>query len=359
MSKARRPIPMPNLTVSPLTPSVYAVQWIDGACVLLDQTRLPREEVYLRCTSYLQVVDAITTLAVRGAPAIGIAGAFAVALAARESLSLPKADSTEKLKFFEKAVASIMQARPTAVNLAWAVKRVVSEVGSLDEDTVETLVKHAKNIHEEDILANQKMASFGASLLELNSKVITYCNTGDLATGGVGTAFGVLREAHRQKKISVVYPCETRPVMQGSRLTSWECHRNQIPFSVICDNMAGSVMGNEKIAAVFVGADRIAANGDAANKVGTYSLAIVAKYHRVPFYVVAPSSTFDLKTASGRQILIEQRSPREIAGALGVNQPNYPLGDINPAFDVTPADLITAIVCDKGIIAPNAIAEWF
>jgi methylthioribose-1-phosphate isomerase len=343
---------MNTFTPSPLQPVVHAVNWREGSCVLLDQRKLPREETYLECRAYEQVVDAIKTLTVRGAPAIGIAGAYAVALAAEECLRIDNLSARSRA--FENALNEISSARPTAVNLKWAVDRVAKRVGdNLDVRAAERILEEAHCIHREDILCNQQIAAFGASLIPADSEIITYCNTGDLATGGIGTALGVVKEAYRLRKVSRVYPCETRPVMQGMRLTTWECQRNGIPFSLICDNMAAAMMRRIKtIRAAIVGADRIAANGDVANKVGTYALAIAAKYHEIPFYVAAPSSTFDLQTETGAFIPIEDRSPEELVQALGENRPSFPMGSINPSFDVTPAELITAIICEKGIISP-------
>lgn len=332
-----------------LTPQINAVEWKNGTCQLLDQTRLPQTETYLNCTRYVEVVDAIKRLAVRGAPAIGIAGAYAVVLAAKETLR-----TDGDLNYFSQALDSVVNARPTAVNLKWAVDRMRRhcEGAALTSGLVERLEMEAKKIHAEDIEANRRMASFGAELLERPVGALTYCNTGDLATGGIGTAFGVLRQGYLSGKITRVFPCETRPVLQGLRLTVYELQRNQIPFTVICDNMAALVMRSRQVGAVFVGSDRVAANGDAANKVGTYSLAVLAKAHQIPFYIVAPTSTFDMSLASGSQIPIEQRASEEILGLLGRGFRETPA--MNPSFDVTPHELISAIVCERGIIhSPN------
>lgn len=330
--------------------SVPAVEWRDDACVLLDQTRLPREERYFACDDYRQVVSAIRTLTVRGAPAIGVAGAYAVVLAAREACALPTQE--ERDRRLATALVEIASARPTAVNLAWAVerqKRRAATVSSVSELT-RALLEEAETLHREDAAANRRMAELGSQLLAPGTVAITYCNTGDLATGGLGTALGVLTHGHRTGKVSHVYTCETRPVLQGLRLTAWELQRAGVPFTAICDNMAGIVMRDRGVGAVLVGADRIAANGDAANKVGTYSLAVLAKHHGVPFYVVAPSSTFDLRTATGAAIPIEQRAAEEIYSALGDNRHPDPVPVFNPSFDVTPAALIAGIICERGVL---------
>ena len=331
---------------------IQAVKRENDACVLLDQTLLPNQEVYLACHTHLEVADAIRRLVVRGAPAIGVAAAYGVCLAAQQALSLEKnADA-----FLAAALSALKQARPTAVNLAWAVEemRIILNEAPLSTASVDRLWCRAAQIHELDIAANREMAKLGAAQLSAGA-VLTYCNTGELATGGVGTAFGVLHQGFIDGRLSHVYACETRPVLQGLRLTAWELEKNEIPFSVICDNMAGLVMRDKKPQAIILGSDRIAANGDAANKIGTYSLAVLAKHHSIPFYVVAPWSTFDLSAESGADIPIEQRAAEEITGILNSagNAPSFPV--YNPAFDVTPAALITAIICERGVIdAPTS-----
>jgi methylthioribose-1-phosphate isomerase len=329
---------------------VQAVAWRDEACVLLDQTKLPSETTFLSCTGYRQVVDAIRRLAVRGAPAIGIAGAYAVVLAAREVGALTSA--TERTIAFKKALFEIRDARPTAVNLSWAVSKMETlTLGTDPKDlSLARLTQEAHALHEADLEGNRTMAELGAALLPQNKPVITYCNTGDLATGGIGTAFGVLHQGYRDKKVSHVYTCETRPVLQGLRLTTWELQQNEIPFTAICDNMAALILRDRNVGAVILGADRIAGNGDAANKVGSYALAVLAKHHGVPFYVVAPVSTFDTSLGSGSEIPIETRASSEIVGILGNNQHAKAIEVWNPSFDVTPHELITAIICEKGVI---------
>jgi methylthioribose-1-phosphate isomerase len=340
-----------------LTSTVRAVQWVNegpkgGSCRLLDQKRLPSEENFHDYADYRLVSKAIADLTVRGAPAIGVAAAYAVVLAAQEACTLPE---NGRRAFFDDALHTIAVSRPTAVNLGWAVARMGGlATGRIDADLTARLLREALVIQEEDIAFNNRMARLGSDLLREPVAAMTYCNTGDLATGGVGTAFGVLRQGYVDGKVTHVYTCETRPVLQGLRLTAWELAKNKIPFTAICDNMAASVMRARKVGAVFVGADRIAANGDAANKVGTYALAVAAQFHRIPFYVVAPSSSFDLTLASGEGIPIEQRASEEIVGVLGSNRPPYAMSTFNPSFDVTPHELITAIICEKGVIvAPD------
>ena len=334
-----------------LNPKVFAVQWQNGNCVLIDQTRIPSEEVFLNFDDYRGVVDAIQRLVVRGAPAIGVAGAYAVVLAANEALAKGEGNATGGA-FFQKALLEIADARPTAVNLRWAVEKMKAKLSgrALSKSVVAELLAEAQLIQEEDIASNRTMAQLGAALFTKPMEVITYCNTGDLATGGIGTAFGVIHQGYLNNKVTHVYPCETRPVGQGLRLTVWELQKNGIPLTLICDNMAGLTMATGRVGAVLVGADRVAANGDAANKVGTYGLAVMANYHKIPFYVVAPTSTFDMSIESGLQIPIEERSPDEILKVLGSNQHRTTVKVKNPSFDVTPRELITAIVCEKGVI---------
>jgi len=334
-----------------IEPKVMAVDWAKDRCVMLDQTRIPSETVTLECDRYPQVVVAIKTLAVRGAPAIGVAGAYGVVLAHREATQKP---AEKRAAFFENALEELATARPTAVNLRWAVEKMRALATSFDLETNSKLLDEAKRIHREDIEANQKMAQLGSALLSPGKGVLTYCNTGDLATGGVGTAFGVLHQGFVDGKVAHVYACETRPVLQGARLTAWELLQNKIPFSLICDNMAAMVMSQGKVSAVILGSDRIAANGDVCNKIGSYSLAVLAKHHKIPFFAVAPTSTFDLSLKTGAEIPIEERSPEEIYQVLGKNRFPKPPGVYNPAFDVTPHELVTAIVCEKGVIErPN------
>ncbi len=333
---------------------VQAVAWRAGKVVLLDQTALPKEEVYLECDSTDRVVEAIKKLVVRGAPAIGITGAYAGVLAALEVQSLELSKRPDAMASKLKAIE---MARPTAVNLSWAIQKIRRIIEVWDEPLnsrfVDRLLEEAKRIHQEDFEFNHSMAKLGAELLT-QGPVLTICNTGDLATGGIGTAFGILTQGFKLGKISRVFACETRPVLQGIRLTSWELNRYKIPYTIICDNMAAAVMKKENISAVITGADRIAANGDVANKIGTYALAVLAKAHGIAFYIAAPTSTFDLSLLSGELIPIEERSHEEILSVLGGNRPSYEIPVWNPSFDVTPQSLISAIICERGVInSPN------
>ncbi|MGH8456562.1 MAG: S-methyl-5-thioribose-1-phosphate isomerase, partial [Stenotrophobium sp.] len=298
---------------------------------------LPHEVRYLDCRSAQAVADAIHGMAVRGAPAIGIAAAYGLVMDVR-------ADANS----FERAAQLLAASRPTAVNLRWALERMR---GVWQRDShAEALLGEALNIHEEDLAQNLRMGELGAALIAAGSKVLTHCNTGALATGGHGTALGVIRTAHAQGKLVLVYNTETRPWLQGARLTAWELQQERIPAKLLADGAAAHLMSREKIAWVIVGADRIAANGDTANKIGTYALAVAARRHGVKFMVVAPSGTFDLRCASGADIPIEERSAQELTEFRG--QPIAPSGydACNPVFDVTPAELIDAIVCERGVI---------
>ncbi|MDF1762990.1 MAG: S-methyl-5-thioribose-1-phosphate isomerase [Oleibacter sp.] len=324
--------------------SFHAVEWRDHALHLLDQRALPHTHQVLSYTSAVDVADAIKDMVVRGAPAIGIAAAYGYALDALAGKDLASA--------FQVLAAS----RPTAINLFWALERM----SALETEDPHTLVAEAKKIHQEDIAANLAMGQFGASLLGDNARIYTHCNTGALATGGHGTALGIIRSAMADGKIAQVYAGETRPWLQGARLTAWELMQDNIPVKLVCDGAAAQLFRQGEVDWVIVGADRITANGDVANKIGTYSLAVLAKYHGMKFMVAAPTSTFDLTLHSGNEIPIEQRPAQEVTSLNG--QPIAPEGcdAINPAFDVTPADLIDAIVTEKGIVRqPNtrAIAE--
>ena len=329
--------------------SFKAVEWRENACYLLDQTRLPSQEIYLRCESYTDVVKRIQSLSVRGAPAIGVAGAYAGVLAVREAARLPEG---ERASFLEACLEEIAEARPTAVNL----RRAVSQLESIwrEESGVTPLLhdrflRAAEALREWEDDASHQIAEVGARDLPAG-KILTYCNTGALAAGGPGTALGVILEAYRQGKVTHTFACETRPLLQGLRLTAWELARARVPFTVLCDNMVGSLFAREKIAAVVVGADRIARNGDVANKIGTYGVAVLARHHRVPFYVAAPSTTFDLRIETGADIPIEERAAKEITGILGGGEFAPPVW--NPAFDVTPRELVTAYWTESGAVCP-------
>ena len=291
----------------------------DDRVVLLDQRRLPEEEVELACCSAVEVAEAIRSLAVRGAPAIGIAAAYGYALAALRGEDL------------DAALAVLGGARPTAANLAWALREV---------QVAADPAARARELHAEEVGRCRRMSVHAARLIEPGSRALTHCNTGGLATGGQGTALGALTEAWSQGLVRHVFVDETRPLLQGARLTAWELEAAGVPHTVVADAAAGSLLASGEVECVLVGADRIAANGDTANKIGTYPLAVLAARHEVPFYVVAPTSTVDLETATGEEIPIEERDPREVS-------PRFPAW--NPAFDVTPAELITAIVTELGV----------
>ncbi len=328
---------------------IHAVEWSQEGLWLLDQTLLPHEEVYLNLRRWQEVRDAIYEMRVRGAPAIGVTAAYGLYLAAQQNLNLPKKSFYSSLV---KAAAGLRSARPTAVNLSWALDRMLARAKELvdtDQDT-SFLLKEAKQIQDEDLVANQKIGEYGAKLLPANAQVLTHCNTGALATAGYGTAFGVIRSGWEQGTVKLVYATEARPFMQGSRLTAWELQRGGIPFRLLVDAAAGYVMATQRIDCVIVGADRIAANGDVANKVGTYALAILAKEHNVPFYVAAPSSTIDLETNSGRFITIENRSPDEVTQIGNHKISPDGIAALNPSFDITPARYISAIITERGIV---------
>lgn len=329
------------------------LRWENGTLYLLDQTALPHRVSYLALKDYREVIRAIQRLAVRGAPAIGAAAAYAVVLAAVEAARLGKEGFTARLNA---AAGEISGARPTAVNLQWAVKRQLAAASEMVSQTpgkvIERLVEEAAAIFAADVNANKAIGAYGAELLPKEARVLTHCNAGSLATCGYGTALGVIRAAHAAGKIKMVYADETRPLLQGARLTVFELQREGIPVTLIADSMAGYLMARKGVDAVIVGADRIAANGDVANKIGTYSLAVLARYHGVPFYVAAPFSTIDPETPDGGHIPIEERGAGELTSIAG--EPVASAGTLvwNPAFDVTPNTLITAIVTERGVIYP-------
>jgi len=335
--------------VSAITP----VRWEADRLILLDQTVLPEREIERDYRSWQEVGAAIRTLVVRGAPAIGVAAAFGVVLAARASHA---ASFDGLLADLETAIKGLAATRPTAVNLFWALDRmrqVAVASRALPLDAVRArLLAEAQAIRDEDIAANRAMGAHGAALVPPNARILTHCNAGALATAGYGTALGVVRAAHAQGKVALVWVDETRPVMQGSRLTAWECVREGIPHRLIADVAAASVMSRGEVDLVVTGADRIAANGDTANKIGTYSLAVLAAHHRVPFYVAAPFSTIDPSIASGAQIPIEERDASEVRRVGGQQTAPSASPVFNPAFDVTPAALIAAIVTERGVVRP-------
>jgi methylthioribose-1-phosphate isomerase len=332
---------------------ISPLRWADDRLILLDQTRLPAEESERACATWQEVADAIRTLVVRGAPAIGVAAAFGVALAARQSRAR---DFEAWQADLEEAVKGLAATRPTAVNLFWALERMQRRVlaghGRPLDETRAGLLAEAQAILDEDLAANRAMGAHGAALVPPGARILTHCNAGALATAGYGTAVGIIRAAHEQGKLALVWVDETRPVMQGSRLTAWEMVKEGIPHRLISDVVAASVMKRGEVDLVVTGADRIAANGDTANKIGTYGLAVLARHHRIPFYVAAPSSTIDLAIASGASIVIEERDAAEVREMAG--RPTAPLASpvYNPAFDVTPAELICAIVTERGVFRP-------
>jgi len=329
---------------------IQTLEWTDSGVRFIDQTKLPTEETYVTCKTYTQVADVIRNMVVRGAPAIGVAAAMGIALGVKNS----KAENGGDLKHdFDQICDVIGKTRPTAVNLFWAIKRMRDKFEMLRVRPLpqikQALVEEAQRMHAEDIAANQAMGRHGATLMPSSGGVLTHCNAGALATCGYGTALGVIRAAVEQGKSIHVYADETRPFLQGSRLTAWELMKDGIPTTVISDNMAGAMMNQGKINAIVVGADRIAANGDVANKIGTYSVAVLAREHGIPFYVAAPLSTVDFETPDGSGIPIEQRDEKEVTHIAGRQMVPDGVEVENPAFDVTPAKYVTAIVTEKGI----------
>jgi methylthioribose-1-phosphate isomerase len=329
------------------------IAYADGVVRLVDQTRLPTEVVVHECRTAGELAEAIRTMRVRGAPAIGVAAGYALALGAAEYRGTDPAGLQAHLV----AVAdAVRQTRPTAVNLFWAVERALTTArASLPDGVAATsarLLELAERMREEDVALNRRMGAFGAELIPDGAQVLTHCNAGALATAGYGTALGVVRGAVEAGKRLHVYVDETRPFLQGARLTAWELHADGIPLTLITDNMAGYFMAQGKIHLVVVGADRIAANGDVANKIGTYSVAVLAHAHGIPFYVAAPTSTVDLSLPSGESIPIEERSASEVTHFAGQRIAPEGIGVANPAFDVTPHRYVTAIVTEQGVLRP-------
>ncbi|MBD7920612.1 S-methyl-5-thioribose-1-phosphate isomerase [Xanthomonas bonasiae] len=326
---------------------IRPILWTGEALELLDQRKLPFVVEHVQCTDSDQVADAIHTLAVRGAPAIGIAAGWGVVLAARD---VQADDGAQALAKLEPALQRLNAARPTAVNLAWALMRMRKVLAAAGADWREAIARQAQAIAEEDLAANRHMGALGAGLIAPGSGVLTHCNTGSLATAGFGTALGVIRAGMAQGRIAKVFAGETRPWLQGARLTVWELQQDGIDATLIADSAAAHLMKTGAVQWVIVGADRICANGDTANKIGTYQLAIAARHHGVRFMVVAPWSTVDMDTADGAQIEIEQRDPGELFGVGGVRTVAEGIAAWNPVFDVTPAELIDAIVTERGVI---------
>ncbi len=324
---------------------VETIEWVSdgglGVVVMIDQRKLPREEVFVTCRTYEEVAEAIRVMVIRGAPAIGVAAAMGVALGVQQGAD------------FETVCSTLAGTRPTAVNLFWGIERMKRVRAALNgasrEELLRSMIEEAQEIRREDIAMCMAIGKHGAALVPDGKTVLTHCNAGALATAGYGTALGVIRAAVEAGKKIDVFADETRPFLQGARLTAWELQQDRIPTTIITDNMAGHFLKSGRIGCVVVGADRIASNGDVANKIGTYSVAVLAKENGVPFYVAAPSSTFDLTLASGDQIPIEQRAKDEVTHVFGVPVAPENIGVENPAFDVTPAKYVTAIICEKGV----------
>ncbi len=316
-----------------------AIRWEGKTLYLLDQTKLPVEEIWLPYTDYRPVADAIRTMVVRGAPAIGVTAAYAYCLAALAGEDLKQAKTV------------LAASRPTAVNLFWALDRMERKADDCGGNP-EALIAEAIAIHQEDVAMCKAIGLYGASVVPDHAHILTHCNAGALATGGYGTALGVIRAAHEQGKVDMVYADETRPLLQGARLTAYELVTDYIPATLIADNMAASLMAKGKIDMVVVGCDRMAANGDFANKIGTYSVAVNAHHHGVPFYVALPCSTIDLTIPDGSGIPIEERDKNEVRTLYGVQTAPATVEVYNPAFDVTPHSLVTGIITEKGVIYP-------
>jgi methylthioribose-1-phosphate isomerase len=340
-------------------PTLRWIGGIDGHLRLLDQTRLPTECIEIECRDVETVWEAIRSLRVRGAPAIGIAAAYGVCLGVQPALSSSDQNSRARV---DEVAAYLATSRPTAVNLFWALERMQRVIHEAPaplnvRDAAERLLKEAHAIHEEDRQMCREIGRHGAALLRDGQGVLTHCNAGGLATSDYGTALAVFFTAHHEGKRLHIFTDETRPLLQGARLTTWELQQRGIDVTLICDSMAAQVMREKRVQAVVVGADRIAANGDTANKIGTYGLAVLAAAHEIPFYVAAPTSTFDLSIQSGDQIPIEQRAASEITHTFGRQTAPDGIDVYNPAFDVTPAKFITAIISERGIIQPVTAAS--
>lgn len=336
---------------TPAAPEIHpdnAIVWHDDRLLLLDQRNLPGETRFVACGSAAETARAITDMVVRGAPAIGITAAYGVVLAARERCT---ADPSGWREAVGADIELLAASRPTAVNLFWALERMRRLIHALDApEAVPTLLAEAQRIHREDIAANRTMGDFGAELIQGPTDIITHCNAGALATGGYGTALGVVRSAHAAGKVRMVYADETRPWLQGSRLTAWELAQAGIPVTVQSDNVAASMMARGEIGWVVVGSDRIAANGDVCNKIGTYALAVLARHHGVGFMVAAPASTIDMSVAGGADIPIEERDPDEVLACGGKRIGPDGVAAHNPVFDVTPAALVDCIVTERGVV---------
>jgi len=336
--------------------SMKTIEWQDGYLVLIDQTRLPRELAYVRCSTVEEVADAIKTMKVRGAPAIGVSAAYGMALAAA---NYPLQGKEEFLQYLRETSDLLASTRPTAVNLFWALQRmrhVVEKVAGLSVPEIKALfIQEAHNILAEDVAMNKRIGNYGNELIPAGARILTHCNAGALATAGYGTALGVIRTAHDAGKEISVFADETRPLLQGARLTAWELMQDGIPVTLITDNMAGYLMKKGMIDLAIVRADRITANGDVANKIGTYTVAVLCKEHNIPFYVAAPASTVDMDLAAGEDIIIEERHSEEVTAVYGQDVAPRGVRVLNPAFDVTPHEIITSIITDRGVVKPPYI----
>jgi len=336
-----------------------SIEWVDGKVIMLDQSKLPFEVTYIKCTNYREVADCIKTMKIRGAPAIGIAAAMGIALGARD---VRAGNFDEFMKGLEPIFDEILSTRPTAVNIRWAVERIRSFLNKKKDETVDSLKEHlideSQRILEEDIEANRTIGRYGAEFIRDGSTILTHCNAGSLATGGYGTATAAMFVAKEQGKQFRVFVDETRPVLQGARLTTWELMEEGIPVTLITDSTAGALMKMGEIDLVIVGTDRTARNGDVANKIGTYTLAVLCKEHKIPFYVAAPLSSIDFTISSGKNIPIEERGPEEVTHVLGTCQIAPDGVQVrNIAFDVTPHKYVTAIITEKGAFRPRDLKK--
>lgn len=331
---------------------IPTIEFKNNSVKIIDQTKLPTSYKFIYCKDIQVLWKAIRTMQVRGAPALGVAAAFGVYLGIKDF----KGNNNQFLKKVKSVIKYLGSSRPTAINLFWALERIqklaIKNKNKPIKEIKALILKEAKKVFEEDRLISRKMGEYGQPLIKNNDRILTICNAGALATADYGTALALFYKAKEKRKHIKVFACETRPLLQGARLTTWELKKHKIDTTLICDNMAASLMAKGKIDKVITGADRIASNGDAANKIGTYSLAVLAKYHKIPFYIVAPISSFDLRLNTGKGIPIEQRNPDEVTI---INHKRIAVKDVkvyNPAFDVTPHELITAIVTENGIIRP-------
>ncbi len=332
----------------------HSIRWTGTEIEIIDQTKLPEEELYIKLYTVEETWDAISKLKVRGAPAIGIAGAYGLYLGIKD---FPETDVRTFLGHAEKVASTINSSRPTAVNLNWALQLILTEIrgqtGKSTADLKKIVLSKAIDIHNEDRELCKAIGENGVALVPENARILTHCNTGGLATAAYGTAFSVILHSHFAEKVQMVWVDETRPLNQGSRLTTWELKKAGVPFTLNIDSAAASLMRDGKVDLIITGADRITLNGDTANKIGTYSLAVLAKAHNIPFFVAAPYSTIDLEMESGDEIEIEQRSPLEVTHFGSRQTAPDDIRVYNPAFDVTPHNLITAIITEKGVVKPN------